>query len=1550
MAAPVAVLSILVTANTKQAQASLTQLDARLKSTEGTASKVGKVLSTGLKVSAFGAAAGLAYAVDKAADFEQQMSRLGAVTSANERQMKRLERSAMRLGAATKFSALEAAEAQTELAKGGLSVERILKGGLKSALALASAGELDLAEAASTTANAIKLFGLRGKDSMKVADALAVAANRTTADVEDFAMALKMGGSVAKLAGLNFRDTVVVLEALAEAGIKNSDAGTSLKTFFLQIATPSAKAREAMHELGVEIFKRNGELKSLPGISKNLQKAFGDLTREEFLNKAGIIAGSDAVRTLYSLYDAGPQKLRKLQMATDQAGYAAEVARKKQDNLRGDLEKLQGAVETLAISFGKKLLPSLRTAVQDVTDVLSDKTISTDEKIRRLGELMAQGLGKVAPKVVKAAFSVGADVARGFIAGFRELPLWGKVLTAGIIAKLMFGGGGGASAAFKARGQTAGQAFAGGFRGAIFGSAGAALVEVLGNRLAKSGGILGKIGGVVGRPGASVSNALWVKVVPGFGGGGGLGGKGGGGLPDVLVGPGGKQMGGKLGRVLFKATKAVPVLGTVLVGVEIARELGLRLPERNRATTEAEARARGGQKAVREFRERQQTPSSRAVQGPVGDPRALRGIEAGAGTKNEALIASTVKLGVAAKQARKNIADLRKMAGGDMDALRAKVTRNLGEISQKFNKDSTAAKVYTQRNFAALGTAIQNSVQKGRASVRDAMETIKTLVRVNSKGSKDAASANFLQIRKAIGRSMDGSVRIADKGNKLLRQLFAAELANFGFTKQEIKFRLQGKDFTGKNVGAGSEGNLAVSGGQQRGGFINMGKPSGDSVHAVLEKGEYVLNRKAVAKAGGQKALDAFNFGVAPRMQSGGIIRLGRQLQRQGYLVGENPAFGGVHPVHVDNSWHYRGQALDVNWPDAGAEPRMLDRLYARLKNMRGVVELLWRVAGHFDHLHVALSPGAGGGLGGIIKKLKRLKLAGGEGSPLHDLVQAGLDRVRSAANTKLALLSGTMEGIEPGLGGDAAQNLRLGQQLAARYGWTGAQWRALRELWQRESGWSSMARNPSSGAFGIPQALPATKMPAAAQRGDAGAQILWGLNYIKDRYGSPAAALAFHNAHNWYQAGGPVGMLFGGGARTAANPYGPLATSPLFAGSPFAQPFGSDLRRKAGQPSRLFRQALQGARQTGKLLGVKRLLARTKKIGLSAKLTKEISSLAENASMFEEHADRAGNLNITDDAGNLISEGVVKGHNETYWVQKQLDSLFALRNRLIQAVGIIAEKRQVIGKFIDRATERAGVVKAAIGAADARKGRLEKQLKQLKKHPKANKEKIKAVQKLIDGIDSSQKVRRREQKALQKILPGLRGQSGDLLGARKDYLDQLQGPDGVQAKGDTMQILDKLPKRGILGGQIFQVQTRLEGLTGAKAASSDSGSSETVDAIKELLRQANLRTAVSETALRTFQFARTDPFLRAAGLPFAGSFQTGGVVPGLPSQASMAIVHGQERIIPSGDAPNVQVILGPGMEWLDRYIEVKVDGVTRKQANPARAPLPGRGGGLQRR
>ena len=379
MASPAAVLSILITANTAQAQTALTRTNAQLSATAANAGKAGAAtgaLGRAGAMAAKGGIAAVAYGLYKTvsigAEFEKQMSALGAVTDATDKQMEKLKKQAMELGAATIFGARDVAEAQTELAKGGLRVADILGGALKAALDLAAAGDMDLAEAAKTTTNAMNLFNLEAKDAVKVADMLATASLKTTADVDDFARALTQGGSAAVVAGLNMNQTVTILEALAQISVKNSDAGTSMKAALVQLAGPTEKQADLTKKLGLEFFNQQGEMKGPVKMAGELQDALGGMTRQQQLANLKTIAGTDGFRTLFALLRAGPDELAEFSKANDVAGRAAKVAGDKTDNLAGDFEKLQGAGEDLAIKLYERVYPGLRKVTQGVTDVIEE--------------------------------------------------------------------------------------------------------------------------------------------------------------------------------------------------------------------------------------------------------------------------------------------------------------------------------------------------------------------------------------------------------------------------------------------------------------------------------------------------------------------------------------------------------------------------------------------------------------------------------------------------------------------------------------------------------------------------------------------------------------------------------------------------------------------------------------------------------------------------------------------------------------------------------------------------------------------------------------------------------------------------------------------------------------------------------------------------------------------------------------------------------------------------------------------------------------------------
>jgi TP901 family phage tail tape measure protein len=454
---PAAILGVLVQARgIKQTNTGLASVHGGMERTGKAGTAMGSRIARGAKIAAAGLAVvlglGFGSAISKGMEFEKRMDSLGAVMEASTVQSKRLERQALKQGEATAYSANEVAEAQVELAKGGLKAEQVLGGALPAALSLAAAGELELGEAATATVNAMKLFGLEGREAQKVADMMATAANTTTADVLDFAMALKQGGSAAKQAGLDMNESMVILESLAEAGIKNSDAGTSMKAMLIQLLKPTEKQADLAEELGIQWESQNGTIKSAVGLSRELREATDDMTKAERVKTLAVLAGTDGFRTLAALYDAGPKKLRELAVANNQAGTAQEVAGKKMDNLTGDVDELGGAFETLQIKLMGGASPALRQITQDATGMVqeisriaSNPALSEEEKFSRIFGLVADASGAALAKIVQQAAHFGpkfvSALAGGIAREWVEMSPLAKVLSVAVLVRAMGGKG-----------------------------------------------------------------------------------------------------------------------------------------------------------------------------------------------------------------------------------------------------------------------------------------------------------------------------------------------------------------------------------------------------------------------------------------------------------------------------------------------------------------------------------------------------------------------------------------------------------------------------------------------------------------------------------------------------------------------------------------------------------------------------------------------------------------------------------------------------------------------------------------------------------------------------------------------------------------------------------------------------------------------------------------------------------------------------------------------------------------------------------------------------
>jgi TP901 family phage tail tape measure protein len=356
-------------------------------------------------------ALGVGLAVKAYADFDEQMSKVQAATHASAGEMDQLREAAIAAGADTSFSAKEAGQAIEELSKAGVSTADILSGGLDGALALAAAGSLNVADAAELAATAMTQFKLSGKDIPHVADLLAAGAGKAQGSVEDIGMALKQGGLVASSFGVSIDETVGSLAAFASAGLLGSDAGTSMKTMLLALANPSKESAAKMRELGINAYDASGNFVGMAKLAGNLQGALGNLSQEQRNAALAQIFGSDAIRTANVLYEQGQKGIEDWTGAVNDAGYAALTASINQNNLKGDLEKLTGSMDSVFLKSGKGMNDVLRGMVQGLEDVV-DAVGSTPAPLLNLGlglagvtsaiALVSGGLLTAIPRVMEA--------------------------------------------------------------------------------------------------------------------------------------------------------------------------------------------------------------------------------------------------------------------------------------------------------------------------------------------------------------------------------------------------------------------------------------------------------------------------------------------------------------------------------------------------------------------------------------------------------------------------------------------------------------------------------------------------------------------------------------------------------------------------------------------------------------------------------------------------------------------------------------------------------------------------------------------------------------------------------------------------------------------------------------------------------------------------------------------------------------------------------------------------------------------------------------------
>lgn len=317
--------------------------------------------------------------VDTYSTFEATMSRVKALSNANAQEMEQLTQKAKDMGAATKFSGTESAEAFTYMAQAGWGVQDMLDG-IQGIMSLSAADGLDLASTTDIVANALTAFGLKAKDSGSFADVMATASSASNTDVYDLGEAFKYVAPVAGAMKYSIQDVSLALGIMSNNAVKGSMAGTSLKTSLANMAAPTDAMAEAMEKYGISLTDSQGNMKTLRGVMDNLRQGLGGLSEAEQTAAASTIFGKEAMAGMLAVVNASEEDYKKLAEQIDNSeGSADRMAETMQDNLAGALEQLGGAVETAQLTLGKRLKPYIQAAATWLTEIMPDIEKGLDE-------------------------------------------------------------------------------------------------------------------------------------------------------------------------------------------------------------------------------------------------------------------------------------------------------------------------------------------------------------------------------------------------------------------------------------------------------------------------------------------------------------------------------------------------------------------------------------------------------------------------------------------------------------------------------------------------------------------------------------------------------------------------------------------------------------------------------------------------------------------------------------------------------------------------------------------------------------------------------------------------------------------------------------------------------------------------------------------------------------------------------------------------------------------------------------------------------------------
>ena len=422
-----------------------------------------KIMPASMAVTGLGAAA-----VKTATDFDEGMSKVAAISGATGDDLDALRDKAREMGAKTKFSASEAADAMNYMAMAGWKTGDMLEG-IEGIMNLAAASGEDLATTSDIVTDALTAFGLTAQDSGHFADILAAASSNANTNVSMMGETFKYCAPIAGALGFSAEDTAQAIGLMANAGIKSTQAGTALRTIMNNLAGEVKITGAALGEVTIATTNADGSMRDLSDILSDCRGAFSQLSESEQAAAAEALVGKNAMSGFLALMNAGEGDIEKLSSAIDSCsdtfvktvdgaiipmsqaleegvewieeynGVSEKMAAVMQDNLGGQLTILKSQIQELAISFGEMLMPAIRAIVSKVqafVDKLNNMSESQRKAVLTIGLIIA-ALGPLLVILGTVISRVGVAM-QGFVklaTGVKKLGVAVKAGT-GIFGKL----------------------------------------------------------------------------------------------------------------------------------------------------------------------------------------------------------------------------------------------------------------------------------------------------------------------------------------------------------------------------------------------------------------------------------------------------------------------------------------------------------------------------------------------------------------------------------------------------------------------------------------------------------------------------------------------------------------------------------------------------------------------------------------------------------------------------------------------------------------------------------------------------------------------------------------------------------------------------------------------------------------------------------------------------------------------------------------------------------------------------------------------------------